>query len=161
MVAKRDAFFASFDKILKEAAVQKFTLALHAAYNRASENDALIDMEIKLRDGDAINPIGLKYMAAAGRGDFQEVLARFQPDVVKLRKGLLSHTVSRTTSLTFNIAGWHRQFNYESMHRVIVDTEQQIRDSGHGLISVFTTVDLKADSERRKRGSKSEEAVLS
>jgi hypothetical protein len=161
VVAKRDAFFASFDKILKEAAAQKFTLALHAAYNRASENDALIDMEIKLRDGDDVNPTGLKYMAAAGRGDFQEVLASFQPDVVKLRKGLLSHTVSRTSSLKFNIAGWHRQFNYESMHRVIIDTEQQIRDSGNGLINVFTTVDMKADSERRKRGSKSEEAVLS
>jgi hypothetical protein len=161
VVARRDAFFASFDKILKEAAAQKFRLALHAAYHRASEDDALIDMEIKLREADGtVNPTGLKYMNAAGRGDFEEVLASFQPDVVKLRSGLLSHTVSSGTTLKFNIAGWHRQFNYEAMHRVIVDTEQQIRDSGHGLLNVFTTVDLKVDSERRKRGSKSEEAVL-
>ena len=62
---------------------------------------------------------------------------------MKLRKGVLSHTVSSGTSLKFNIAGWHRQFNYESMHRVIVDTEQQIRDSGNGLLTVFTTVDMK------------------
>ncbi|MGH9236723.1 MAG: hypothetical protein ACRD3G_01680 [Vicinamibacterales bacterium] len=162
VVARRNAFFKSFDKILKEAAAQKFTLALHAAYNRASEHDALIDMEIQLRDAaGAVNPTGLKYMAAAGRGDFQDVLATFQPDVVKLRGGLISHTVSSSTALKFNIAGWHRHFNYESMHRVIVDTEQQIRDSGNGLITVFTTADMKAESERRKRGSKSEEAMLS
>jgi len=162
VVAKRDAFFKSFDNILKEAAAQKFTLGLHAAYNSASEHDALIDMEIKLRELDgSVNPLGLEFMAAAGRGDFQDVLSTFQPDVVRLRDGLLSHKVSRATTLTFNVAGWHHEFNYKSMHRVITDAEQQIRDAGNGLVNVFTTVDLTAESEQRKRGTKSEEVVLS
>jgi hypothetical protein len=99
-------------------------------------------------------------MQAVGKGDFQEVLANFQPSVVTLRDGLLTHTVSRGRTLTFNIAGWHHQFNYLSMHRVIVDTKQQIRDSGNGLLNVFTTIDLKNDSEQRKGGSKGEQAVL-
>jgi hypothetical protein len=147
---------------LKEAAAQKFTLGLHAAYNSSSEHDALIDLEIKLREADGtVNRTGLGFMAAAGRGDFQDVLASYQPDVVRLRGGTLSHTVSRATTLKFNIAGWHNQFNYQSMHRVVTDTEQQIRNSGNGLINVFTTVDMKAESQRRKRGSKSEETVLS
>ena len=161
VVAKRDAFFSSFDKILKEAASQKFTLGLHAAYQSATERDALVDVDIRLVNADGSpNPTGQRYLQAAGRGDFQEILASFQPEVVRLRRGVLSHHMSSGTSLKFNIAGWHHQFNYESMHRVIVDTEQQIKDSGGGLLTVFTTVDMTVDSERRKRGSKSEEAVL-
>ena len=161
VVARRDAFFASFDKILKEAASQKFTLALHAAYHSSTERDALVDLDIRLVNADGSpNATGQRYLQAAGRGDFQEILASFQPEVVKLRKGVLSHHMSSGSSLKFNIAGWHHQFNYESMHRVIVDTEQQIKDSGNGLLTVFTTVDMRVDSERRKRGSKSEEAVL-
>ena len=161
VVAKRDDFFGSFDKILKEAASQKFTLGLHAAYQSATERDALVDVEIRLVNPDGSpNLTGQRYMQAAGRGDFQEVLASFQPEVVKLRNGVLSHHMSRKTSLKFNIAGWHRQFNYESMHTVIVDTEQRIKDSGTGLLTVFTSVDMNVGSQRRKRGSKAEEAVL-
>ena len=71
VVARRDAFFATFDKILKEAAAQKFTLALHAAYNSADERDALMDMEIRLVNEDGSpNLVGQRYMAAAGRGRF-------------------------------------------------------------------------------------------
>jgi hypothetical protein len=161
VVAKRGEFFTSFDKILKEAAAQKFTVALHAAYNASSERDALIDMEIRLLQPDGSpNATGLRYMQAAGRGDFQEVLASYQPDVVRLREGILSHRVTSQTSLSFNVAGWHEQFNYQAMQRVIVDAEQQIRDTGNGLLTVFTTADMTADSEHRKHGSKSEQSVL-
>ena len=66
----------SFDKILKEAASQKFTLGLHAAYDSASERDALMDLEIQLVNADGSpNTTGQRYMQAAGRGDFQEILA--------------------------------------------------------------------------------------
>ncbi|MES1256502.1 MAG: hypothetical protein ABUS56_12880 [Acidobacteriota bacterium] len=161
VVARRDAFFASFDKILKEAASQKFMLGLHAAYHSATERDALVDLDIRLVNADGSpNLTGHRYMQAAGRGDFQEILASFQPDVVRLREGVLSHHLSSGSSLKFNVAGWHHQFNYESMYRVMVDTEQQIKDSGTGMLTVFTTVDMTVDTERRRRGSKSEEAVL-
>lgn len=162
VVKARDKFFATFDTILKEAAAQSYTMELHAAYSSATESQALIDMEIKLQEVDgSSNPIGLRLMQAAGRGDFQEALANFQPSVVKLREGLLTHKVTTGTSLTFNIAGWHRAFHYAAMHRVIVESRQQIRDSGNGVLTVFTNVDMTAKSEKRKRGSKSEEAVLS
>jgi hypothetical protein len=161
VVAARDKFFNTFDRILKEAAAQTFTMDLHAAYNSATESQALIDVEIKLQEADGSpNAAGLRLMEAAGRGDFQDVLANFQPALVKLRQGVLTHQVTTSTALTFNIAGWHRNFHYESLHLVMVNTEQQIRDSGHGLLTIFTTADLTAKSERRKRGSKSEEAML-
>jgi len=100
-------------------------------------------------------------MQAAGRGDFQEVLANFQPAIVKLHQGLLTHKVTTGTTLKFNIAGWHRSFNYESSQSVVVNTEQQIRNSGGGVLTVFTNTDMTADSQRRKSGSKGEEAVHS
>jgi hypothetical protein len=161
VVNARDKFFTTFDSILKEAAAQSFTLDLHAAYNSASERDALIDMEIKLLEADGSpNAAGQRFMEAAGRGDFQEVLANFQPSVVKLNNGLLTHKLTSETSFTFNVAGWHDNFHYESMHQVIVQTQQQIRDSGGGVLTVFTNIDMTAASEQRKRGSKSEEAIL-
>jgi hypothetical protein len=162
VVAARDKFFDTFDRILKEAAAQSFALNLHAAYNSADERAAMVDIEIKLREANgSANVVGQRFMEAAGRGDFQEVLANFQPAVVKLREGLLTHKMTRETSLKFNVAGWHKNFSYESMHRVIVNTEQQIRSSGNGVLTVFTSVDMTAESERRKnRNSKSEEAVM-
>jgi hypothetical protein len=162
VVEGRDKFFTAFDKILKEAASQSFALNLHAAYNRSNERKAIIDVEIKLREADGSkNATGVYFMQAAGRGDFQEILADYKPSVVKLREGLLTHKMVSGTLLKFNVAGWHRNFSYEEMHRVIVNTEQQIRHSGGGLVTVITTMDMTAESERRRnRGSKTEEAVL-
>jgi hypothetical protein len=161
VVKARDTFFRTFDNTLKEAAAQSFTLDLHAAYNSASESQALIDMEVKLQEPDgSSNSTGLRFMEAAGRGDFQEVLANFQPSIVKLREGLLTHKVTTGTSLLFNISGWHHSFHYEAMHQVIVQTQQQIRNSGPGVLTVFTNIDMTADTQRRRRGTKSEEAVL-
>ncbi len=161
VVKARDRFFATFDNILKEAAAQSFAFDLHAAYNSASESQALIDMEIKLQELDGSpNAMGLRLMGAAGRGDFQEALAKFQPAVVKLNQGLLTHKITAGTSLIFNIAGWHHSFHYEALHRVIVQTQQQIRKSGPGVLTVFSNIDMTAGSEHRRRGSKSEEAIL-
>ncbi|MBL8222441.1 MAG: hypothetical protein JNL62_24600, partial [Bryobacterales bacterium] len=158
----RAKFFDTFDKVLQEAASQTFALNLHAAYNSSDEKTAMIDCELRLQNPDGTdNPTGLRFMEAAGRGDFQEILANFQPSVVRLREGLLTHRVASGTTLKFNVAGWHRSFSYEAMHRVIVNTEQQIRPAPGGLLNVFTTIDMTAESEkRRNRGTKSEEAVL-
>lgn len=162
VVSSRDTFFQTFDKVLTEAASQSFALNLHAAYSRSDEHTAMIDVELRLQNADGTdNATGLRYMEAAGRGDFQEILANFQPAFVRLHEGLLTHRVSSGTAIKFNVAGWHRNFSYEAMHRVIVNTEQQIRPSGPGLLTVFTTADMTATSEkRRNRGTKSEEAVL-
>ncbi|MBL8174132.1 MAG: hypothetical protein JNK48_05645 [Bryobacterales bacterium] len=158
----RAKFFDTFDRVLREAASQTFAINLHAAYNNSDERTAMIDCELCLQNADGSgNPTGLRFMGAAGRGDFQEILANFQPAVVKLREGLLTHRVASGTTLKFNVAGWHRSFSYEAMHRVIVNTEQQIRPSPGGVLNVFTTVDMTAESEQRRNGgTKSEEAVL-
>jgi hypothetical protein len=162
VVNARDSFFNTFDTVLKEAASQSYAMNLHAAYSSANEQAAMIDVEIRLQEADGSqNATGARFMAAAGSGDFQEVLANYQPSVVKLHEGLLTHKVSSGTLLKFNIAGWHRNLSYEEMHRVIVNTEQQIRQSGNGILTVITTVDMKAESETRRNGkSKTEETVL-
>jgi hypothetical protein len=162
VVNARDSFFNAFDSVLKEAASQSYAMNLHAAYSRSDEQRAMIDIEIKLQEADGSqNATGTRFMEAAGRGDFQEILANYQPSVVKIHEGLLTHRVSSGTLLKFNVAGWHRNYSYEEMHRVIVNTEQQIRHSGNGLLTVITTADMSAESEmRRNRKSKTEETVL-
>ena len=160
IVTARDKFFKKFDEILGEAAAQRFTLGLHAAYRAASASDALIDLEIRLREDDGQPCIaGQRLMEAAGRGEFSDALANYQPAVVRLREGLLTHSLTSQTTVGFNVAGWHRAFSYQGVHRVVVATKQQMKDGGRGLVTVFTTVDMQAESERRSKGSRGEEVV--
>ena len=160
-VAKaRERFWDTFDQKLTEAAQQTLALNLHSEYNRIDERTALIDLEVKLADETSglPNPTGQRLMQAAGRGDFRELLASHQPEIVRLHEGVFTHQLSRQSLLKINIAGWHREFNYQEMYRVIVNSEQQVRPSATGQLTVFTRIDLNAESERRSHGgSKSEE----
>ncbi|MBC8165565.1 MAG: hypothetical protein H7Y20_06810, partial [Bryobacteraceae bacterium] len=83
----------------------------------------------------------------------------FNPDIVRLRKGLLTHQLSRSSLLRFNIAGWHKDFSYGESWRVITNAEQQIRTGDNGQVTVFTTIDMNAASEKRRTRSRSEEMV--
>jgi hypothetical protein len=152
VAAAKDGFWKKFDHILEEAAGQSFELGVHAAYRRAEESEALIDVEVKLlaEDGQPDRD-GQLMMKAAGRGDFGEVLAKYRPDLVRLNRGVLTHSLTRQTTLRINVVGWHRGFQYESAHRVIVNTEQQIRSSDAGTLTVFTTVDMRTESDERRR----------
>lgn len=162
-VAKaRESLWNTFDQKIKDAAQQNLSLSLHKEFNRSDERTALIDLEVKLLDEatGVPNLTGQRLMRAAGRGDFRELLTNYQPDIVRLHEGSLTHQLSRQSLLRINIAGWHREFNYEEMHRVIVNSEQQIRTSSAGQLTVFTKVDMNAESERRRHGrSKSEETM--
>ncbi len=158
VVHARDAFWKQFDNALKQAAQQTFGLNINAAYNRSDERTALIDLEIRLMD-DAGNPVpaGQRFMQLAARGDFQEVLANYQPDVVRLNEGELTHKATRESKLLFNIAGWHQDFSYMESYRVIVNADQQIRPTDSGLINVFTTIDMTDEKQRRRKSTKAEE----
>jgi hypothetical protein len=143
-----------FDKF-KEALNQSFKFSLHADYSRSSERDALVDVMIRIRD-DNNNPLsqGIALKDSACSGDFQSVLAAYQPDLVKIMGGTLSHVVRKQSSFNINIEGWHRRWNYQGFDRVIVDTEQQITTSANGGVLVNTTIDLKKDKERVRNGER-------
>src|SRR6185436_8380798 len=104
----------------KEAAKQSFSFKLQANYSRASERDALIDVMINLATDE-----GKALMRAAGHGDFQNILAAFRPELVRINSGLLTHKVTKQSNFSVNVVGWHRGWHYQGMDRVIVNAEQQ------------------------------------
>lgn len=148
----KDAFSQRFDQILADAAKQSVAMKLSAAYAQADERAALVDLDIRLLGADgSLCTAGQLLMRDAGRGDFSAVLARYQPDVVRLREGLLTHKATRESTVNINIAGWHLDYAYESAHRVITDPRQQIRTSPTGQLTVFTQIDMRAESDERHR----------
>ncbi len=160
IVSMRDDFWKTFDEKLKDAAKQTFSLKLHAEYRRASERDALVDIDIRLKEKGQALPTGQQLMESAGRGDFRKILAQYQPKFVRLREGVLTHRITRESAFKFNIVGWHLNHSYESIHKLMVASKQQIVASENGQITVFTTLDMGVDSEKRhNRGTRNAEAV--
>ena len=133
----------------KEAAKQSFSFKLHAEYSRASQRDALIDVMINLASDE-----GKALMRAAGHGDFQDILAGFRPGLVKINSGLLTHKVTKQSAFSVNVVGWHGGWHYQGMDRVIIDAEQQIKAEDNGAITVFTTIDMTKERERKRNGER-------
>jgi hypothetical protein len=127
----------------KDAVHQSFTFNLHAEYNRSTESDALVDVEINVS-----TPLGQSLLRAAGSGDFQDVLASFRPDVVRLNQGALTHNVTKSSSLSVNIFGWHDGWHYKGMDTIIAQTDQHIVTGKDNTLCVYSTVTLKEDRVR-------------
>jgi hypothetical protein len=159
IAGKRKQFWDTFDKALETAASQKFSLAISEAYKSASERTALIDIEVRLRREGEPFPAGLQMLREAAHGDFVNLLSEFQPEVVRIRKAAFTSRLSEESTVGINIAGWHRNFNYSAVWRVITASSQQIRTTPAGGINVFTQVDMTVSSEGRRKTTKSEEKM--
>ncbi|MBI3654206.1 MAG: hypothetical protein HY231_24510 [Acidobacteria bacterium] len=137
-----------YDK-LKEAAHQSFSFNLHAEYSRASESEALIDVMINLT-----TDAGKALLRAAGQGDFQNILASYQPDLVKINRGILTHKVTKSSVFAINVMGWHEGWHYQGLDRVILNTAQQIQAEDNGALTIFTTLEMTKEKERRRNGER-------
>lgn len=144
-----DNFKNTLYKKIKETLDQSFSFQLHAEYSRASENDALLDLELNLN---TTNGQGL--MKMAGQGDFGDVLAAFGTGDVKLNKGVLTHKVTRQTKFSVNITGWHLGWNYQGLDRLITEAEQRIIPEANGQLSIITTFDMQKEKERKRNGER-------
>jgi hypothetical protein len=121
---------------LKETLNQTATLALHGEYTRASEADVLLEIEVN-----PATAAGSKLLHAASGGDFTGVLSTPITADYRVTGGTLLNQLSRTSKLTFNVAGWHSNFDYSSSVSLILNTKQQIVSGSQGMLTVFTTVD--------------------
>jgi hypothetical protein len=137
----RNNLFAKF----KEAANSSFKFSLHAGYSRASERDALIDVQI--RAGHARGP---ELLRLAGLGDFEKILTTGDTDLVRLREGVFTHKTTREKAFKVNIVGWHFNWNYAGFDRVITQSEQRLV-AGENGITVHTTLDLTVDRKRKRQ----------
>jgi len=129
----------------KTAANQSLTLSLHAEYDRASTRDALVDMFINVSTDQ-----GKQLMQAAGKGDFQDALSEYRPDLVRLNQGLLTHSITKSSSFNINVIGWHGGWHYQGLDSVIVNAQQQIIPEENGALSVYSTIDMTQERQRQR-----------
>lgn len=148
------AFWKHFDDALTEASSQSFTLEINSAWERSDETTALIDVDINLKD-----PAGTLFLQAAGVGDFSDILAKYNPQVVRLNKGSLTHNLQSSQGVKINIVGWHLNFQYQNSFQVLTQADQQIRPTAGGRLNVFTTINMQAQQNKMRKTTKAEEQV--
>ena len=147
-------FWTQFNDALNEASSQSFNVELNAAWQRSNESTALIDVDINLLD-----PAGIPLIRAAGIGDFSQILAHYNPKLVVLNKGSLTHDLQSSSGVKINIVGWHLNFEYQNSFKVLTQTDQQIRPTAGGRLNVFTTIDMRAQQNQMRKTTKAEEQV--
>jgi hypothetical protein len=145
VLEKIDGFKEKLFTAFKEAMNSSYRVSLHAGYTRASEADSLIDVLINLSE-----PNGARLLAQAGKGDFEEVLATPDANLVRLREGVFTHKLTRESAFKVHIAGWHLNYSYEGFDRVITETEQRVMPSGQG-ITIVTTAKLEVERMRKRQ----------
>jgi hypothetical protein len=149
------AFWKTFDDALTAASSQSFSLELNASWERSNETTALIDVDINMNDFR-----GRAFLRAAGIGDFSDILANYNPQLVRLNKGSLTHNLASSSGLKINIVGWHLNLQYENSLNVLTQADQQIRPASNGRLNVFTTIDMQAQKKTRRKTTKAEEQLF-
>ncbi len=148
------AFWKDFDNALTQAASQSFSLELNAVWERSDETTALIDVDINMQDFR-----GRAFLKKAGVGDFSDILANYNPQLVRLNKGALTHNLQSSQGVKINIVGWHLNYQYQSSLQVLTQSDQQIRPSANGRLNVFTTINMQAEKNTRRKTTKAEETM--
>jgi hypothetical protein len=128
---------------------ESFQFHLHLEYSRAAERDALLDFELDLN-----TEAGRRLMKAAGHGDFGRVLVEYGTGAVRLREGVLTHKVTKQSTLSVNVVGWHLDWHYQGLDRIITQAEQRLIPAGNGGLNVISTFDLQKESERKRNGER-------
>ena len=121
-------------------------LSLEVGYNRTAENKALLDVELNLA-----LPLGLELMKAVGCGNLSAVLEKYDPSAVLIYDGVLTHDVTRKTTVAFNIAGWHKEFKYQDIRQLITHSEQHFSSGENGVLTVVTDIDLKISDDKTRQ----------
>ncbi len=126
---------------LKELANRSFSAQLHLAYARASSRTALLDVEV-----DVSTEAGGKLARLAAGGDFADLLGQYSSRLVRINKGVFTHSVSASTQVQINLFG----YGIEGMTRVLQDTEEALEGHDGGLLHIYSTKTM--IEERRKHG---------
>ncbi|MCK4761729.1 MAG: hypothetical protein KAW12_05970 [Candidatus Aminicenantes bacterium] len=142
-----DDFKNNLYEKVKKSMNQSLQVNMQLGYNRAKENDALIDVEINLQQEE-----GKKLMKAAGRGDFSKVLEDYDPKFVRLNSGVFTHQVTRKCTVSVNMSGWHKDFKYRKMTELITNSEQHVKSEANGMLTVTTDIKLDTARETCKNG---------
>jgi hypothetical protein len=140
---------------IKDTLNQTATLALHAEYTRARETDVLLEIEVN-----PATAAGISILREACKANFKPVLGAPVTADYRITGGTLLNQLTRTSKLTFNVAGWHSNFHYSSIESVILSTQQQIVPGDKGTLTVHTTVEMNSTEAIEKNHQQLHAAFL-
>src|SRR5690606_16041054 len=133
-------------KVLHSRIVETLTESaefdLHAGYGRATDGESLVAVEINLRD-----PGGVDLMRSAAHGDFATVLASSGTERVRILDGVLTRSLHRQSKLSVHVVGWHSEWVYEAVDRLLLESEQRIVSEGGNQLTVMTTIEMQRSNE--------------
>lgn len=150
-----DNFKNTWYQRLTAALNQSFSLQLNYAYTRATEDDALIDVDI-----DVSSAAGQDLFNDASHGKFKSVFANPNSPLLKVQQGVLTHQLTKSTQLQIAVFGWQAS----SFTQVVSNTEIAIQNGASGQIQVFTTqasIDQRKQTQKKKGSDKVTETVES
>lgn len=142
-------------KKIKESLEGSVSFQLHAAYNRARERDALLDVEVNVG-----HPLGRATIRRLALGDFSSVLDPGSASAVRIREGKLTAKTARKATLSVNVVGWHDGWHFKGLSNVITATDQHIVPSETGGLTVTTTISLETGRERKRNGERIASTLL-
>jgi len=135
-----DTFKTTWYQKIQQAANQSFNLQASYAYTSATEDDALIDVDIDLtaQGGPAL-------FEAAVHGKFKTVFLVPNSPALRVYHGVLTHQLTQSAQLQISVLGWQ----FTSLQQVVANTEIAIQTGPAGQIQVFTTA--AAIKQRKQR----------
>jgi len=133
VLAKLEGFKKAWYERLQTSTRQSFTASLAYAFTRASRDAQLLDLEINLGREE-----GAHLLRRAAGGSFAKALQTYDPDLVLVRQGVLTHQLEKSASLRVNVYGWE----YSSLTRVVQDFEHAIDADPSGLLHVYAVKSL-------------------
>lgn len=124
---------------------QNFEFQLHREYSKATENEVLFDVEINIT-----TDVGKALMKFAGQGEFDKVMDHYDSRNVKIHSARLLHSVTRSSKTSINIVGWKKNWHYQSLSRLITESNQRIIEDDNGSLTMLASFELKSDREDKK-----------
>ena len=141
----------TFHTRIVETLTQSAEFELHAGYSRAREHDALVSVEIDLRASELIR--------AAAHGDFATVLASASTGRVRVRDGVLTRKLQTQSKLSVHVVGWHTDWIYDAVDRLLVESEQRIVAEEGNQLTVMTTIEMQREKETKRGRDRARERI--
>jgi hypothetical protein len=147
---KIDEFKNNWYKKLTDAVHQSFEFNLHYAYSRAKADEALLDVEININQ-----PAAHELIKKAASGDFADLLSDYDPNRIRVNRGILTHNLTKSAQIQINALGW----GYKGIVELVQNAQHAIETEAGGLMHVYT-IDTYI-KQKKEQGKKFKETLQS
>ncbi len=157
LISKLEQFTKDLYDQFEQALNGSYELSIAYQYRHTKQDEALLEVEINLDAKASTNAAGVPLPSGAAlakqavRGDFTEVLKFASPDRVLIRKGILTHKVTRAKELSINLFGWRAS----TTNQLITETKDFFEQKDNGVLHLYNTK-ITSISKRKRRGEETE-----